>query len=135
MLSRGLMPLFVPPLEYFEPSLAARFRAQGLKEDLWAAQYYALLQMANEPLMDLNSVVPVPEGVKVFAVANYNESGLDAAGNALSRQQKLEVVLAIAGGNLTKPLVWCVDPGCESGRFPVDRAEWTADSIAGLLGA
>lgn len=130
------MTLFVPAAtDYFDASLAARFRAQGLKEDLWAAQYYALLQLANEPLMDLGSVLPAPPGVAVFAVATYNDSGADAAANAFARQQKLDAARAVArGGDLAKPLVWCADSGCETGRFPVDRAEWTAGVVSGLLG-
>lgn len=129
---RGLMPIFVPKNSsgYYEYSLYERYRAQGLKEDLWAAQYYFLLQEASTPPDTYLTTTTVTPGTKVYAVMTFNASTGETS-NAFFRKQKLGMAEHIGGGNLTEAVVWCSDPGC-SLSFPVNRPNWTASALVSL---
>jgi len=128
--SRGLLPVFIPPdpSKYFSRDLYGRFRAQSLKEDMWAGQYFSLKALAARPLAGDGPVVP--HGLPTFAVMTLN-SGQDAAGNEFYRQEKIKEATRIAGGNLTLPAVWCDLPECKED-FVVAKSAWTAEILAGF---
>jgi hypothetical protein len=126
------MPVFYPynSTGYFDAGLYPRYRAQSLKEDMWAMQYYAILEQTSNLIPSYLETQTVPKGMPTFAIMSY-DSGTDAASSAFYREEKLKLMNHIAGGNLTRPVVWCTDPDC-SLSFPVTRWSWTASALAGL---
>ncbi|KAF7551809.1 hypothetical protein G7Z17_g4751 [Cylindrodendrum hubeiense] len=128
----GLMPIFNPANStgYFDSSLYPRFHAQSMKEDMWAMQYYALLQMAAGPINDYLANTTVPLGTSTYAIMTYS-SGTDEASDAFYRKQKTQMANNIAGGDLTHPIVWCQTNDC-SMSFPVDKPAWTAEKLISL---
>ena len=126
------MPVFNPgnSTGYFDRSLYSRYRAQGLKEDLWAYQYYTLIQEEATSIDNYLVTTTAPRGMNIFSVMTYN-AGTDAASNAFYREAKLDMVNHIAGGNLSLPVVWCNDADC-SLSFPVNKPQWTAQTLMSL---
>jgi len=126
------MPIFVPSNStgFSDVSLFSRFRAQGMKEDFWAYQYYTLIQEQSTGLDEYLVNTTVPEGIKVHALMTYNAS-TDPESAAFYRNTKLEMVQNIAGGNLSAPVVWCLESDCSLG-FPVDKPMWTAEALMSL---
>jgi hypothetical protein len=129
------MPIFIPANStgYFDQSLFPRFRAQGMKEDLWAFQYYSLLDMASGSIDNYLVNTTTPAGMDVYALMTYNAGSpvTDNASNDFYRNTKLGMVNHIAGGNLTAPVVWCKEADCTLG-FPVDKPAWTASALMSL---
>jgi hypothetical protein len=126
------MPVFNPgnSTGYFDQSLYSRYRAQGLKEDMWAYQYYSLIQEEAGTIDDYLVTTTAPKGINVYAIMTYN-AGTDVASNAFYRTTKLDMVNSIAGGNLTLPVVWCKDTDC-SLSFPVNKPRWAAQALISL---
>jgi hypothetical protein len=126
------MPAFVPSNStgYFDQSLYPRYRAQGMKEDFWANQYYTLLYEAASSIDDYLVNTTAPQGIEVFAAMTYNASTTttEYASDEFSRQTKVAMANHIAGGNLSLPVVWCTDADC-SLSFPVNKPGWTADAL------
>jgi hypothetical protein len=126
------MPVFLPSNStgYFDQSLYPRYRAQGMKEDFWAYQYYALLYEAASPIDNYLVNTTAPQGMKVVAAMTYNASTttIENASDEFSRQTKVAMANHIAGGNLSLPVVWCTDADC-SLSFPVNKPGWTADAL------
>jgi len=129
---RGILSLFVPRTETADPANDTRHRAQGMKEDMWAANYFWLRRQVNEPLSDyLETTVLPPDQIPVYAIlANNTEN--DAESNAFYQTEKAKLVEHIAGGELANPIEWCKEEDC-SLLMPVDRAEWTAGAIARFI--
>jgi hypothetical protein len=129
---RGLMPIFVPANStgFSDGYDFERFRAQAMKEDFWAFQYYTLIQEQSTGLDEYLVNNTVPEGMKVYAMMTYNSS-TDAASSAFYRTAKLDMVNHIAGGNLSAPIVWCLESDCSLG-FPVNKPTWTAEALMSL---
>jgi hypothetical protein len=129
------MPIFVPKNStgYFDQSLYPRFRAQGLKEDFWAAQYYSVVQTAAAPINTYLVNTTAPEGIEVYSIMTYNAGNptTNIASDEFYRKTKLDMVDHIAGGNLTAPVVWCNNSDC-SLSFPVNQPGWTADALMSL---
>jgi hypothetical protein len=129
------MPLFVPAdsTGYFDQSLYPRYRAQGMKEDMWAYQYYSLLDQASSSIDKylVNTTAPLDMGVYALMTYNAGSPSTNEASNAFYRQAKLEMANHIAGGNLSSPVIWCKDSDC-SLSFPVRKAEWTASALMSL---
>jgi hypothetical protein len=123
------MPLFVPSnsSKYYDASQHPRFKAQSIKEDMWAAQYFALLDQFSHPIQTVDDAPVIPEGMRTYVLMTYN-AGHDAASNDFYRDIKVKYTNHMARGNLTKPIVWCTDPDC-SGDFPVAKAAWTAEAL------
>lgn len=126
------MPIFFPstPTVYFDKKLYARYRAQTLKEDLWASQYYFLKDMAKQPINNFLVNTTAPALTEVHSLMTYN-SGQDDASNTFYRQEKLKMVNHIAGKDITDQVIWCDGKDC-SLDFPVDKAKWTADALISL---
>jgi hypothetical protein len=126
------MPIFIPSNSsgFFDVGLYPRYSAQGKKEDLWALQYYLLLDTITSTIDEYLEVTVVSSGTPTFAIMTYN-AGTDDASDAFYRTEKLNMANHIAGGNLTKPVVWCAIDGC-SLSFPVNMSDWTAGILAGL---
>lgn len=126
------MPLIFPAnsTAYFDSDLYPRYHAQSLKEDMWAMQYYAAQQQAASPIPVYLETQSLPQGMPTFAIMSY-DSGTDAASDAFYRQEKLMLADHIAGGNLTRPVIWCTDNDC-SLSFPVAKWAWTADALMSL---
>jgi hypothetical protein len=126
------MTVFIPrnSTGFFEKSLYPRFRAQGMKEDMWASQYYALRDMAATSIDTYLTTTSVQSNIPVHAIMTFN-AGTNADGNEFYRQTKLDTAESIAGGNLSTPVTWCVDQGCDLG-FPVKMSAWTADALISL---
>lgn len=129
------MPIFVPANStgYYDQSLYQRYRAQGMKEDMWAYQYYSLLEMATSPIDDYLATTSAPRGVGVHTIMTYNarSPNTDNASNDFYRETKLQMVNHIAGGTLSSPVVWCKDVDC-SLLFPVNKPRWTANALMSL---
>ena len=115
---------------YFDESLYSRYYAQGLKEDLWAYQYYELIQEEQTSIDNYLNTATVPQGMNVYSIMTY-DAGTDAASSAFYRETKLDMVNHIARGSLSLPVVWCSDADC-SLSFPVNRPQWTAQTLIGL---
>jgi hypothetical protein len=126
------MPLFTSSdaSKYFDQALFPRFRAQSMKEDMWAAQYFAIRDQARNPMKITGNSPADLAKLPTFAIMTYN-SGYDDASNEFYREQKIGEATRIAQGNLTKPVIWCTEPSC-SLSFPVTRAAWTAGVLASL---
>ena len=126
------MPVFVPAdsTGYYDQSLYRKYRAQGLKEDLWAGQYYFLLQQSSAPPDNYLMSATVARETDVYAVMTFG-AGASADSDEFYREQKLGMAEHIGGGKLTKPVVYCSEPGC-SMSFPVNMPEWTADALMNL---
>jgi hypothetical protein len=126
------MPVFNPgnSTGYFDQSLYSRYRAQGMKEDFWAYQYYELIHEESTSIDNYLVTATVPKGMEVYSVMTYN-AGSDDASNAFYRETKLDMVNHIAGGNLSSPVVWCNDTDC-SLSFPVNKPRWTAQALISL---
>lgn len=129
------MPIFVPAnsTSYFDQSLYQRYRAQGMKENIWAYQYYSLIQEADSFIDDYLVNTTAPQGMEVFAIMTYDAGNptTDNASNDFCRQTKLDMADHIAGGNLSLPVVWCTDADC-SLSFPVNQPGWTANALISL---
>lgn len=129
------MPIFIPANStgYFDQSLYQRYRAQGMKEDLWAYQYYSLRSELSIPINDYLINTTVPTGMGVHAIMTYNAGSPtnDNASNNFYRETKLSMANHIAGGNLSSPVVWCKDTNC-SMLFPVNSPGWTANALISL---
>jgi len=129
------MPVFIPDNStgYFDQSLFPRHRAQGMKEDMWAYQYYELIRQASSSIDNYLVNTTVPAGMKVYALMTFDSGGPtgDAASNNFTRETKLDMVNHIAGGNLSASVVWCSSPDC-SLSFPVNKPGWTADALMSL---
>lgn len=123
------MPVFNPANStgYFDQSLYSRYYAQGLKEDLWAYQYYELIQEESSSIDNYLVTTIAPQGMNVYSAMTY-DAGTDAASDAFYRETKLDMVNHIAGGNLSLPVVWCTDTDC-SLSFPVNKPQWTAQTL------
>ena len=132
---KGLMPVFIPANStgYFDKSVYSRFRAQGVKEDMWALQYYLLIQEASTSIDNYLINTTAPNGMAVYAVMTYNAGNpaTDDASDDFYRETKLDMANHIAGGNLSAPVVWCNTSDC-SLSFPVDKLEWTANALMSL---
>ena len=128
---RGLLPIFIPANNtgYFDKDQYPRYHAQGLKEDLWAMQYYSLRSMTQDPLAPRLENLTTPEGLPLYMIATYN-SGTDEASNSFYRDEKLRLGRAVANGSFKEPVTWCID-GCDLG-FPVTKPFWTADTLISL---
>jgi len=126
------MPIFFPYNNsiYYDSDMYATYHAQSLKEDMWAMQYYALLEQASLPLPDYRDSPPVSSNTSTFALLTY-DAGTDAMSSEYYREERLKVVEYIAGGNLTGPVVWCKDSDC-SLDFPVSKWNWTAQALMNL---
>jgi hypothetical protein len=126
------MPIFIPgnSTEYFDKSLYPRFRAQGMKEDMWAYQYYALRDMAAGTIDNYLNTTTVSSSIPVYAIIVYNSS-TTPGGNDLYRDAKLKMAERIGGGKLGAPAQWCVDEDCDLG-FPVKKPAWTAAALMAL---
>lgn len=125
------MPVFIPSdKDYFDQSLYPRFRSQSFKEDLWARQHLALVHQASEPINNYTVTATVPSGMPVFSVMIDvpGDTAEKKASNAFYKSRKLEMVNHIAGGNLTKPPVWCTANDC-SLSFPVLKPRFAADAL------
>ena len=95
-------------------------------------QYYSLQQMAAQPRESSYLATTVlPAGIKTFALLTRDVYPDDAAASEFYRVQKLGMAEHLAGGRLAG-LGWCVEVGCGLG-FVVERAEWTAGVLAGML--
>jgi hypothetical protein len=129
------MPVFIPANStgYYDQSLYPRFRAQGMKEDIWAMQYYLLLQEASTSIDNYLINTIAPDGIDVYAVMTYNAGNptTDIASDDFYRKTKLDMANHIAGGNLSEPVVWCNTSDC-SLSFPVNKPEWTANALMDL---
>ena len=129
------MPIFIPSNStgYFEQSLFQRFRAQGMKEDMWAYQYYVLLQETSTSIDNYLVNTTAPGGIAVYAIMTYDAGNpsTDTASNEFYRETKLDMVNHIAKGNLTAPVAWCNSSDCSLG-FPVDKPGWTANALISL---
>ncbi len=124
------MPIFIPKYSkgYFEQSLYPYYHAQSLKEDLWARQYFAIMQLAANPIDDYLVTATVPPGLPTFSImvdlpGNTTD---EKASNQYYKARKLDMMNHMAGGNLTKPPVWCTEYDCTQG-FPVDKPKLTAE--------
>lgn len=129
------MPIFIPnhAKGYFKKSLYPRYRSQGMKEDFWALQYYALRRMASEPINPYLVTATVPSGMPTYA-AMVNVPGHtpdEQASNDFYRTRKLAMANHIAGGNLTRPPVFCAESDCTQG-FTFDKPEFTANVLIGF---
>src|SRR6187549_1413727 len=105
------MPLLVPSKSstYLFPDLYPRYRAQTLKEDMWAGQYFALLKESLSAFDSTDNVTPIaPSGVPTYAIMTYN-SGQDTASNDFYRNEKVKEADRLAGGKLAGPVIWCKD--------------------------
>jgi hypothetical protein len=126
------MSIFIPSNSsgYFDQSLYPRYRAQGMKEDFWAYQYYALLYEDASPIDDYLVNTTAPQGMNVFAAMTYNagDPTTDIASDNFYRQSKIDMANHIAGGNLSLPVAWCTDADC-SLSFPVNKPGWTVDAL------
>lgn len=132
--SSGLTPLVIPAnrTQYFSPDLYPAYRAQSLRNPFWAMQYYSLQQMAAQPRESSYLATTVlPAGIKTFALLTRDVYPDDAAASEFYRVQKLDMAEHLAGGRLAG-LGWCEEVGCGLG-FVVERAEWTAGVLAGML--
>lgn len=125
------MPVFIPSDKgYFDQSLYPRFHSQSYKEDLWARQYLSLVHDASEPISNYTVTAIVPSGMPVFSVMIDvpGDTAEEKASNDFYKSRKLEMVNHIAGGNLTKPPVWCTESDCSLG-FPVLKSKFAADAL------
>jgi hypothetical protein len=93
-------------------------------------QYFALKDQASSPIPDFLETSSVPAGLPTYAILSYN-AGQDDASSRFYRSQKSAVADKIAGGKLTRPVVWCMEEDC-SLSFPVAKWSWTAGVIADL---
>jgi hypothetical protein len=129
------MPVFIPANSsgYYARSLYPRFRAQGMKEDMWAYQYYMLLKQASSSVDDYLVNTTAPKDMGVYALMTYNSGNppTDDASNEFYRDTKLDMVSHIAGGKLKKPTIWCNESDCSLG-FPVNKPMWTASALINL---
>jgi hypothetical protein len=129
------LPLFesADSTGYFDQSLYPRYRAQGLKEDMWAYQYYGILREASTPYGKYAVNTTAPSGMKVYAIMTYNAGNpsTDEASDEFYRRSKLDNADYIAGGNLTSPVIWCKEVDC-SLLFPVNKPDWTAIALMSL---
>jgi hypothetical protein len=101
-----------------------------MKEDIWAAQYFAVRDEASRPWADTNDNLTAPADVPTYAIMSYN-SGHNDASNKFYRDRKLEKASQLAGGNLAQPALWCTDSDC-SLAFPVSKSTWTAKALIEL---
>ena len=126
------MSVFIPSNStgFFDQSLYSRFRAQGMKEDMWAYQYYALRDMAAGVIDTYLTETAVPPSIPVYTVMTFSASKT-AAGSEFYRQTKLQLAESIAGGNLSSPAIFCTEGDCDLG-FPVTKPAWTAASLVAL---
>ncbi len=129
------MSIFIPAdsAGYYDQSLYSRYRAQGMKEDMWAYQYYYLVNEASSPIDNYLVSTTAPAGMRVYAVMTYNAGSpsTNNASNEFYRERKLEMANHIAGGNLSLPVVWCENANC-SLSVPVYQPGWTADALMSL---
>jgi hypothetical protein len=127
---RGLMPVFIPANStgYFDQSLYPRYRAQGMKESMWAYQYYSLLDEVSSSIDNYLVNTTTPTGMGVYALITYNSGN---PSNDFYREAKLSMANHIAGGNLSSPVVWCEYVNC-SLSFPVNNPIWTANALMSL---
>jgi len=118
---------------YFDQSLYARYRAQGMKENIWAYQYYSLIDQAASPIDEYLANTTAPEAMGVYALMTYNAGSpsTNEPSNEFYRKTKLSMANHIAGGNLTLPVVWCTNANC-SLSFPVNNPVWTASALISL---
>ena len=126
------MSVFIPnnPAAFFDKTFYQRFRAQGMKEDMWIYQYFALRDMAARDIDRYLADTTVPPSIPVYAVMTFNAS-TTAAGSEFYRQTRLKSAESIAGGNLSLPVIFCMDGDCDLG-FPVKKSAWTANSLISL---
>lgn len=113
-----------------DQSLYARYRAQGMKDNIWAYQYYALVTEAASSIDSYLANTIAPEGMGVYALMTYYDS-TDEASDELYRKTKLNMADYVAGRNLTAPVVWCKMSNC-SLSFPVNNSTWTASALINL---
>ncbi|KAI9846321.1 MAG: hypothetical protein M1837_004174 [Sclerophora amabilis] len=133
-LTWGLMPVFVPvdASIYYDTSLYPRHRAQSLKEDMWAHQYYALLTMLHGPISTYLTSTVVPSSIPVYSLMTRNSNRNDPASNEYQRMLKQDLVSHVAGGkDRVKMWAECVDADCDLG-FLVRKAQWTAAALVEL---
>jgi hypothetical protein len=118
---------------YFDQGLYPRYRAQGMKEDMWAYQYYYLVDQAASTINDYLTTTVAPHGMKTYALMTYNAGSpnTDEDSNNFYRDSKLDMANHIAGGNISMPVVWCEEADC-SLLFPVNKLEWTAKALMSL---
>lgn len=104
-----------------------------MKEDLWAGQYYELVQEAATTIDPYLVTTVAPEGMKVYSIMTYDAGSppTNTASNDFYRETKLSMVNHIAGGNLSAPVVWCNASDC-SLSFPVNKPGWTAAALMSL---
>lgn len=101
-----------------------------MKEDMWAMQYYSILDMLHDPFAPTLEDLPTPEEVPVFMLASY-VSGTDEASNAFYRDEKLRLGRAVAHRNFKEPVTWCTENDCDLS-FPVTKYAWTANALIDL---
>lgn len=121
------------PTGYFDQSLYPRYQAQGMKEAMWAYQYYSLVDEASSSIDNYLANTTAPAGMRVYAIMTYNAGNppTDNASNEFYRETKLTMANHIAGGNLSSPVVWCVNANC-SMSLPVNSPIWTANALMSL---
>ncbi|USP75121.1 hypothetical protein yc1106_02395 [Curvularia clavata] len=104
----GLLPIFVPANEtgYFDQAEYPRHHAQSLKEDMWAMQYYQLVDQSSSPFGVKLEDLQLPNDISVYGIATYN-SGSDTASDQFYRYEKVQLANSVSAGNITKPFVWC----------------------------
>lgn len=129
------MPVLNPAnsMGYFDQSLYPRYRAQGMKESMWAYQYYSLVDEASSSIDNYLVNTTAPTGMGVYALMTYNSGNppTDNDSNDFYRETKLNMANHIAGGNLSSPAVWCKNANC-SLSFPVNNPVWTANALMSL---
>jgi hypothetical protein len=126
------MPIFIPSNStgYYNPSTYQMYRAQSLKENMWASQYYGLRQMAAKSIDGYLTNTAAPKGMNVKAIMTYN-AGTDPSSDQFYQREKLGMLNHIAGRNVTDEVIWCAGDTC-SLDFPVNMPAWTAHSLIAL---
>lgn len=104
-----------------------------MKEDMWAYQYYSLVEQTSSSIDNYLINTTAPKGMEVYAIMTYNAGTptTDEASNEFYRETKLGLANRIAGGNLTSQTIWCKMTNC-SLSFPVNNPVWTVNALMSL---
>jgi hypothetical protein len=95
---------------------------------MYTMQYYAYIQQARLPVK--GNVSTIPSGIPTYALM-ANQTRNDYNISISYRNEKLKFANQVAGGSLTKPVIWWND-STSNLNYTVWKSSWTADSIMGL---